>query len=107
SGASLGQRARAGLVGAGAAAVTGFGSAATASANDYVASGRTALAEGKAAYSEGADARIAAYKASLRGETVSTGSEGVIGDSGSIDQSYDSRYSPPPTDNGDIAPEKE
>jgi hypothetical protein len=100
SGASLGQRVRAGLVGAGAAAVTGFGSAATASANDYVASGRTALAEGKAAYSEGADARIAAYKASLR-------SEGVIGDSGSIDQSYDSRYSPPPTDNGDIAPEKE
>ncbi|HFQ7381521.1 TPA: DotA/TraY family protein, partial [Pseudomonas aeruginosa] len=109
SGASLGQRVRAGLAGAGAAAVTGFGGAATASANDYAASGRTALAEGKAAYSEGADARIAAYKASLHGETVSTGSEGVIGDSGSIDQSYDSRYSAPPTDtdSGEPSPDKE
>lgn len=109
SGASLGQRVRAGLVGAGAAAVTGFGGAATASANDYAASGRTALAEGKAAYSEGADARIAAYKESLHGETVSTGSEGVIGDSGSIDQSYDSRYSAPPTDtdSGETSPDKE
>lgn len=109
SGASLGQRVRAGLVGAGAAAVTGFGGAATASANDYAASGRTALAEGKAAYSEGADARIAAYKESLHGETVSTGSEGVIGDSGSIDQSYDSRYSAPPTDtdSGEPSPDKE
>ncbi|HGW3560664.1 TPA: DotA/TraY family protein, partial [Acinetobacter baumannii] len=109
SGASLGQRLRAGLVGAGAAAVTGFGGAATASANDYAASGRTALAEGKAAYSEGADARIAAYKESLHGETVSTGSEGVIGDSGSIDQSYDSRYSAPPTDtdSGEPSPDKE
>lgn len=70
SGASLGQRIRAGLTGSGAAAVTGFGGAASASANDYAASGRTALAEGKAAYSEGADARIAAYKESLRGKPV-------------------------------------
>lgn len=108
SGASLGQRVRAGLVGSGAAAVTGFGGAVSASADDYAASGRTALAEGKAAYSEGADARIAAYKESLRGEPVSTGSE-VATDSGGIDQSYDSRYSPPPidTDNGETSPDKE
>ncbi len=108
SGASLGQRVRAGLVGTGAAAVTGFGGAASASANDYAASSRTALAEGKAAYSEGADARIAAYKESLRGEPVSTGSE-VVTDSGGIDQSYDCRYSPPPTDtdNGETSPDKE
>lgn len=44
SGASLGQRVRAGLAGSSAAAVTGFGGAAYASANDYAASGRTALA---------------------------------------------------------------
>ena len=108
SGASLGQRVRAGLVGSGAAAVTGFGGAASASVNDYAASGRTALAEGKAAYSEGADARIAAYKESLRGKPVSTGSE-VVTDSDGIDQSYDSRYSPPPTDtdNGETSPDKE
>ena len=108
SGANLGQRVRAGLVGTGAAAVTGFGGAASASANDYAASSRTALAEGKAAYSEGADARIAAYKESLRGEPVSTGSE-VVTDSGGIDQSYDCRYSPPPTDtdNGETSPDKE
>ncbi len=108
SGASLGQRIRAGLTGSGAAAVTGFGGAASASANDYAASGRTALAEGKAAYSEGADARIAAYKESLRGKPVSTGSE-VVTDSDGIDQSYDSRYSPPPTDtdNGETSPDKE
>ncbi len=108
SGASLGQRIRAGLTGSGAAAVTGFGDAASASANDYAASGRTALAEGKAAYSEGADARIAAYKESLRGKPVSTGSE-VVTDSDGIDQSYDSRYSPPPTDtdNGETSPDKE
>ena len=108
SGASLGQRIRAGLTGSGAAAVTGFGGAASASANDYAASSRTALAEGKAAYSEGADARIAAYKESLRGEPVSTGSE-VVTDSGGIDQSYDSRYSQPPTDtdNGETSPDKE
>lgn len=108
SGASLGQRVRAGLAGSGAAAVTGFGGAASASANDYAASGRTALAEGKAAYSEGADARIAAYKESLHGKPVSTGSE-VVTDSGGIDQSYDSRYSPPPTDtdNGETSPDKE
>ncbi|RTV46150.1 DotA/TraY family protein [Pseudomonas aeruginosa] len=108
SGASLGQRVRAGLVGTGAAAVTGFGGAASASANDYAASSRTALAEGKAAYSEGADARIAAYKESLRGEPVSTGSE-VVTDSGGIDQSYDCRYSAPPTDtdNGETSPDKE
>ena len=80
SGASLGQRIRAGLAGSSAAAVTGFGGAASASANDYTASGRTALAEGKAAYSEGADARITAYKESLRGDPVNTGSEGVIGE---------------------------
>jgi len=108
SGASLGQRVRAGLTSSGAAAVTGFGGAASASANDYAASGRTALAEGKAAYSEGADARIAAYKESLRGKPVSTGSE-VVTDSDGIDQSYDSRYSPPPTDtdNGETSPDKE
>jgi hypothetical protein len=108
SGASLGQRIRAGLTGSGAAAVTGFGGAASASVNDYAASGRTALAEGKAAYSEGADARIAAYKESLRGKPVSTGSE-VVTDSDGIDQSYDSRYSPPPTDtdNGETSPDKE
>ncbi len=108
SGESLGQRIRAGLVGSGAAAVTGFGGAASASANDYAASGRTALAEGKAAYSEGADARITAYKESLRGKPVSTGSE-VVTDSGGIDQLYDSRYSPPPTDtdNGETSPDKE
>ncbi|HCF0188034.1 TPA: DotA/TraY family protein [Pseudomonas aeruginosa] len=108
SGASLGQRIRAGLTGSGAAAVTGFGGVASASANDYAASGRTALAEGKAAYSEGADARIAAYKESLRGKPVSTGSE-VVTDSDGIDQSYDSRYSPPPTDtdNGETSPDKE
>lgn len=106
SGASLSQRVRAGLVGSGAAAVTGFGGAASASADDYAASGRTALAEGKAAYSEGADARIAAYKESLRGER--TGSE-VVTDSGGIDPSYDSRYSLPPTDtdNGGTSPDKE
>ncbi|HBP6601309.1 TPA: type IV secretion system protein DotA-like protein [Pseudomonas aeruginosa] len=108
SGASLGQRVRAGLAGSSAAAVTGFGGAASASANDYAASGRTALSEGKAAYSEGADARIAAYKESLRGKPVSTGSE-VVTDSGGIDQSYDSRYPPPPTDtdNGETSPDKE
>lgn len=108
SGANLGQRVRAGLAGSSAAAVTGFGGAASASANDYAASGRAALAEGKAAYSEGADARIAAYKESLRGKPVSTGSE-VVTDSGGIDQSYDSRYSPPPTDtdNGETSPDKE
>jgi len=108
SGESLGQRIRAGLVGSGAAAVAGFSGAASASANDYAASGRTALTEGKAAYSEGADARIAAYKESLRGKPVSTGSE-VVTDSGGIDQSYDSRYSPPPTDtdNGETSPDKE
>ena len=106
SGASLGQRVRVGLVGAGAAAVTGFGAAASASASDYESAGRTAFAEGKAAYSEGADARIAAYKQSLRGETVSTGSE-VVADASDIDQSYDNRYTPPPTDSGDTTPETE
>lgn len=48
-----------------------------------------------------------AVKESLRAGSVSTGSEGVIAESGGIDQSYDSRYSPPTTANGDTTPETE
>lgn len=90
SGASFGQRVKAGLVGGAAVAGAGLVSAGAASASDFSQAGKTAVSEGKAAYSEGADSRIAAFKSELRGgdqpvnasaETASTSAqpdEGVI-----------------------------
>jgi conjugal transfer/type IV secretion protein DotA/TraY len=67
SGASFGQRVKAGLVGGAAVAGAGLVSAGAASASDFSQAGKTAVSEGKAAYSEGADSRIAAFKSELRG----------------------------------------
>jgi conjugal transfer/type IV secretion protein DotA/TraY len=87
SGASFGQRVKAGLVGGAAVAGAGLVSAGAASASDFSQAGKTAVSEGKAAYSEGADSRIAAFKSELRGDqtvsasaetTVSQSDEGVI-----------------------------
>jgi conjugal transfer/type IV secretion protein DotA/TraY len=68
SGASFGQRVKAGLVGGAAVAGAGIVSAGAASASDFSQAGKTAVSEGKAAYSEGADSRIAAFKSELRGD---------------------------------------
>lgn len=96
SGASFGQRVKAGLVSGAAVAGAGIVSAGAASASDFSGAGKTAMSEGKAAYSEGADSRIASFKAQLRGDNkpVSAGEAGGV--SGG-DSSYDSRYSPAPT----------
>jgi len=67
SGASFGQRVKAGLVGGVAVAGAGLVSAGAASASDFSQAGKTAVSEGKAAYNEGADSRIAAFKSELRG----------------------------------------
>ncbi|MDH6160333.1 DotA/TraY family protein [Janthinobacterium sp. CG_23.4] len=76
SGASFGQRVKAGLVGGAAVAGAGLVSAGAASASDFSQAGKTAVSEGKAAYSEGADSRIAAFKSELRGESpVNAGSD--------------------------------
>lgn len=106
SGASFGQRLKAGLVGGAAVAGAGLVSAGAASASDFSQAGKTAVSEGKAAYNEGADSRIAAFKSELRGgggsETLAGGDAGS--GSGSVDRTYDSSSSQPPTENTDNNP---
>lgn len=86
SGASFGQRVKAGLVGGAAVAGAGLVSAGAASASDFSQAGKTAVSEGKAAYSEGADSRIAAFKSELRGGGSETLAGGGVGGSSAAGQ---------------------
>jgi conjugal transfer/type IV secretion protein DotA/TraY len=76
SGASFGQRVKAGLVGGAAVAGAGLVSAGAASASDFSQAGKTAVSEGKAA--------IAAFKSELRGDSPVNAGSDVSGSSNTM-----------------------